>query len=55
MAVSDKAQLALLRNLICASIGLLLLFTTAVFVITGLYQQHIEVKIDEASLLKEYY
>lgn len=54
MGLSSQQQVSLFRNLICASLGLLLLFTTAVFVITGVYQQDIDDKIDAASLLKEY-
>lgn len=41
------------RNLICGAIALLLLFTTAIFVLTRLYQHQIDQLIDNSTLLKE--
>lgn len=41
------------RNLTCIAIALLLLFTTAVFVVTALYQHQIDKLIDTATLLTE--
>ncbi len=52
--MKDKTLKRLFRNLTCLSVGLLLLFTTAVFVVTGLYQHHIDELIDQATLLTEY-
>ena len=42
------------RNLVCASIGLLLFFFLSIFVIKGIYQTQIDHLIDETTLLKEY-
>jgi len=36
--MKDKTKAAVYKNLICVSIGLLLLFLTSIFVIKGIYQ-----------------
>lgn len=52
--MANLKPINLYRNLICASIALLLLFSTAIFVLTSLYQKQIDQLIDDATLLKEY-
>ena len=51
----NKTKLAAIyKNLICASIGLLLLFFISIFVIKAVFQEHIDTLIDQTTLLKEY-
>jgi hypothetical protein len=51
----SKNPANLFKNLTCAAIGLLVLFTTSIFVIKGSYQANINSLVDQATLLKEYF
>jgi hypothetical protein len=41
------------KNMICISVGLLIIFTTSIFVAKDFYGLKIKELIDEATLLKE--
>jgi hypothetical protein len=51
--MKDKQKATVYKNLICGSIGLLLLFFTSIFVIKGIFQNDIDSLIDSATILKE--
>ena len=53
--MNNKQLAALFKNLICAAIGLLVLFITSIFVIKGVLQSSIDTRIDDATILKEYF
>ena len=53
MKTSTKANIY--KNIVCASIGLLVLFTTSIFVAKGSLQTTINSLIDSATILKEYF
>jgi len=42
------------KNLLCASVGLLIVFVTSIFVAKDFFGKNIESLVDEATLLKEY-
>jgi hypothetical protein len=44
----------LFKNMMCGSIGLLVIFVTSIFVIDDYFSERIQKAIDEATLLKEY-
>lgn len=51
--MKDKTLASIYKNLVCGSIGLLLLFVTSIFVIKGIFQAQIDTLIDQATILKE--
>ena len=52
--MKTKTLRSLYKNLICASVALLLLFFTSIFVIKAIFQKEIDHLIDQATILTEY-
>ena len=52
--MGSKTRASVFKHLICASIGILLLSFTSIFVIRGIYQRSLDDLIDHTTILKEY-